>query len=471
MPRVNHTIDDRSPLIRYLPAGAWRLGSRTQDPLGMRYDNNGTFTLTTEVGASASFTFNGTGIWILGAKRSNHGPYDVNLDNARHPGDGFSQEALFQVPLFAAMNLFNGLHTVQITNQPNQRDRPFIDIDSIIWETEVEEEDLSQPQRVIAHTDNSFRFEPPAAWSTLVSAGFNSTTGRLTSTTGASATLNFTGSTISVFGAVNNNLGSYSVQLDDRPPETFNATVLEYVPQTILYQSDNLGPGLHTVKFVNQPERSGLGLLLDYALITGESTTQAVAESGATGLGTGAVAGIAVAAVALLAAIPLLWFFWWRKRHVRRRVDVNLMEEDKNNYPDHQEIAPVSVTTPFTTTSAPSMAMSNPYLAPSTRGGDSETTSFYQPTEISSSSASNSTRALYVANSTDAGGSSYYPSQSEAGSSYAYPREKAGFSHMSPTKEAPQGQPSVQYHLIDDAGQVEVDAPPAYDHPAPPKQP
>lgn len=44
------------------------------------YSNDGTFTLTNAASATAIFEFNGTGVWLYGAKRPNHGTYSVTLD-------------------------------------------------------------------------------------------------------------------------------------------------------------------------------------------------------------------------------------------------------------------------------------------------------------------------------------------------------------------------------------------------------
>ncbi|KAJ8518717.1 hypothetical protein ONZ45_g4245 [Pleurotus djamor] len=472
MPRVNYTIDDRSPLIQYNPPGAWRLGSRTLDPLGMRYDNNGTFTLTTDQGASATFTFNGTAIWILGAKRSNHGPYDVNLDNAIHREDGFSRDEQFQFPLFAAEGLVNGLHTVTIINRPVNESFPFLDIDSIVWEAEVE--DIAQPQRILPHTDSSFRYEPASAWETPVSSGFNSTTAHSTSTSNASARLNFTGTSITLYGAVSPGTGPYSVQMDDRPPQTFNASVPEYTPQTVMYFADNLGPGVHVMQVVNLPDRPGQGILLDYALLSGESTTSS--SSGSSSLSSGAIAGIAVGAVALVALIPLIWFFWRRNRRSQRS-DVDLSDDKERRDHDHRNGLPTSmIVTPFT-------AMSPPIPGTSQNSPSAGDTDSYYPTDMSSTSGRNTTRAVFTTN----GGSDsrtdlamppqgqHRPTQSSAStSSVGYFRDKSSTALSSPLRTPPP-QPSTfsnAYAPVPrgvDGGEdvdpeADMDAPPSYSH-------
>lgn len=97
-----------------------------------RYSNNGTFTLTTTYGASASLTFNGTAVWIYGAKRSNHGPYNITLDGRVYRDDGFYAGQLFQQVLFSAVGLdATKPHTVSIVNSRTDATKPYLDIDSV----------------------------------------------------------------------------------------------------------------------------------------------------------------------------------------------------------------------------------------------------------------------------------------------------------------------------------------------------
>lgn len=78
-----------------------------------------------------SFTFNGTGVGIYGAKRTNHGLYQVKLDNTLYPQDNgtMTNPELFKVPLFNVSNLAQGLHTVIVTNQEDRA----LDIDFVCY--------------------------------------------------------------------------------------------------------------------------------------------------------------------------------------------------------------------------------------------------------------------------------------------------------------------------------------------------
>jgi len=57
-----------------------------------------------------SFTFFGTSVGIYGAKRGNHGPYQVQVDNQQYPvGNGVATPDAFNQTLFST-NLQKGLH-------------------------------------------------------------------------------------------------------------------------------------------------------------------------------------------------------------------------------------------------------------------------------------------------------------------------------------------------------------------------
>lgn len=100
MPLLTTTIEDNSPLITY--TSNWQAGSSSSDTLldqfvhlfsirsfsvlafsrffsfPVRYSASA-FTLTFTSGATATFTFNGTAITLYGAKRGNHGTYQVSF--------------------------------------------------------------------------------------------------------------------------------------------------------------------------------------------------------------------------------------------------------------------------------------------------------------------------------------------------------------------------------------------------------
>ncbi|KAJ7124571.1 hypothetical protein C8R43DRAFT_1135529 [Mycena crocata] len=78
MPVTNYTIDDGEPIIQYAPSDAWGDMIDT-DPSMTQYSNNGTFMVCNTKDCSATFTFNGTHVWIYGSKRKDHAYYSVAL--------------------------------------------------------------------------------------------------------------------------------------------------------------------------------------------------------------------------------------------------------------------------------------------------------------------------------------------------------------------------------------------------------
>lgn len=95
------------------------------------YDHNGTFTLTTVFGASASLSFNGTAVWIYGAKRNNYAPFNTTFDGTIYYDNAYSSINLFQQVLFARTNRTNTLHTVSIADSVEDPNDPYLDIDSV----------------------------------------------------------------------------------------------------------------------------------------------------------------------------------------------------------------------------------------------------------------------------------------------------------------------------------------------------
>lgn len=77
--------------------------------------------VTNQTGSAASFTFNGTSVWLYGSKGTSNGAYNVILDDqpttAGFIGTGFSDEDQFQQVLFEATGLdANKTHQLTILN-------------------------------------------------------------------------------------------------------------------------------------------------------------------------------------------------------------------------------------------------------------------------------------------------------------------------------------------------------------------
>ncbi|KAJ6516956.1 hypothetical protein DFH09DRAFT_1287883 [Mycena vulgaris] len=246
MASANFTIDDTSPLIQY--AGIWSAGSDTLDPLGHLRVTLGLVTVplvySTRIytGSSATFTFNGTQVYVYGAKRDNHGPHSITLDGTTTAFDGFSETALWTT-LFVSDLLAQGLHTVTVTNQMRNSTNAYHDIDyasSRICPLFTRcTETVAAADHMDIHRGRTWTppavfstYEPEAACSTDLEAvllsGFSSGNGHVTIVYGASACLTFQGDVITIFGAVGPSIAPYSVQLDGMPRGTLNAIKPKY---------------------------------------------------------------------------------------------------------------------------------------------------------------------------------------------------------------------------------------------------
>lgn len=149
MPLLTITVDDPCPLLAYSPTG-WTQGTSQSDNKASRYVvllflylfsfivaflasyYLTTFHPTNRDQSSVSFTFNGTGVQIFGARRGNHGNFQIAIDNNTFPSiSGASSQDKFQDSLFSTTALTQGLHTLTLTNQPTDGNHNFVDIDFV----------------------------------------------------------------------------------------------------------------------------------------------------------------------------------------------------------------------------------------------------------------------------------------------------------------------------------------------------
>ncbi|KAF9244860.1 hypothetical protein BU15DRAFT_85715 [Melanogaster broomeanus] len=312
MPLITTLIDDKSPLILY--DASWAPGT-SGDSLADQY-YLGTFTTNEVTDGKATFSFNGTAVWIYGAKRSNHGTYTIELDNASYANNnGDSTNALFQQSLFNMMNLIN-----TATSSTNM----YVDIDLIVWQSEVGNAGDQLDTEIVQDTDPRFQYQLPAWGTTSSSVNFNlfsNGTGHSTQTYDASATFTFTvrfwpGEAVTLFGPTGPSNGPYTVQLDGGETVTYNASTSLTNYGVTLYHADNLGPGQHQMVLTNMPSTNGQSLSIDYAKLwnlSSESSPNTSSSSGSPNtLSPGAIVGIVIPAVAAVLAAGAAFFFYRR---------------------------------------------------------------------------------------------------------------------------------------------------------------
>ncbi|KAK4689604.1 hypothetical protein P7C73_g513, partial [Tremellales sp. Uapishka_1] len=86
-----------------------------------------------------------------------------------------------------------------------------------------------------------------------------------TTVVGATASLNFTGSSLSIYGNVGPNGSNYTINIDPSTSKsyTYTATLQNSTERILLYHSDELTYSPHTVEMVN----TGTGLLIDLIVV------------------------------------------------------------------------------------------------------------------------------------------------------------------------------------------------------------
>ncbi|KAI6100380.1 hypothetical protein EDD16DRAFT_1693250 [Pisolithus croceorrhizus] len=262
IPLVTNLIDDKSPLILY--DSTWIFGK----VLLARY-YFGTYATSSVPNRTVSFLFNGTGVWLYGAKRNTRNGYTIELDGTTYgPYSAYNANEEFLQVLFSQTSLAQGMHNLSLTYAGINDSS--VDIDLIVWQSEVGSDDQELITETIQDTDPRFQYQE-AAWSSPPDANFYSNgTGHYTEAYPASATLTFTvcSEMVTLFGATSTSTGPYTVQLDGGNVLKYNGTALLPFYGVTLFHANNLGPGQHSLTITNVPAETGQQLCIDYALVS-----------------------------------------------------------------------------------------------------------------------------------------------------------------------------------------------------------
>ncbi|EPQ55630.1 hypothetical protein GLOTRDRAFT_93227 [Gloeophyllum trabeum ATCC 11539] len=308
------------------------------DRVPARYSMGGTRTATTTYGASATFSFNGTGVTLFSAKRPNHGFFNISLDGTFISTNNGSSGALEGIwgPLYSSGPLDDGLHTVVV----------------IGFNTSV-----TTDTQLVQDTHPSFSYQG-SNWSDTVAnaSQYNGTNGHITCAKGDSVTYTFqgkveyqrlrwksdarlVGDSVQIYGALGPEMGSYMVSLDGVVSALYDAEQAEFYANTMLYAASALPSSRHDVTLTNVGDSLNTSCLsIDYAIAglaegvssTSESATDSPAntETGSPSAApdsvthtpsTPAIVGACVgAAIFAGSTFAALWFFFRRRRASRK---------------------------------------------------------------------------------------------------------------------------------------------------------
>lgn len=311
MPSFLAVFEDSAPFFTY--SGTWSAGSSSDTSADLYSESS--FFVTQSMGASLSFVFYGTEVSILGAKRGNHGLYQVSLDGVNSPAvSGSATPDEFKATLYNAKT-GKGLHNVTLVN----REAKFLDVDMISWVASVGQDNEQLIVNTWQDSHPAFVYSPQDAWTTSppLVGSFSGSTGHGTSSAGATAQLKFKGDAIALYGPAGpTGPTSYSVQVD-AGAQTFYSGLKQFQrAKQLLYYGGNLGAGEHTLtlKLESTSDRSQV-LAVDYAEIYTTPSLGGSFDAASSSPPIGLVVGIAIcAALAALSLGLILYIFILYKR-------------------------------------------------------------------------------------------------------------------------------------------------------------
>ncbi|KAK0242025.1 hypothetical protein EDD85DRAFT_426085 [Armillaria nabsnona] len=312
MPSFTATIQDYSPLISY--DSNWFAGNSNDNYLDRYSDNS--MMVTNFTGASATFCFNGTGVNVYGAKRDNHGSYQVTLDGTTFPAEtGRNDTGIFQTLLFSSITLEQDFHELILTNQ-GVDNHLYLDIDFITWQTSIGNINESLVIDTVQDTDPSFTYSPSSAWSSSPehSDFYFGSTGHSSVESGSVMTYSFSGEGVSLYGPVGPGYAAFSAQLDGGPSVNSTAIRKSFVPQVLLYHADGLGPGQHLLKMMMQPSDDAQELAVDFANVYTTPSLQSSTSTKSSSIPTGAVVGITISVSVTVALLCIALCLFLRNR-------------------------------------------------------------------------------------------------------------------------------------------------------------
>ncbi len=237
VPELKYTkVDATSDMITY--TGDWQIDYNDEYYMG---DAMG----TTEVGAAAEMTFNGTAVQWYGQMMTEFGVAMVYID------DELVETVYTYGPesngnlLFERTDLTPGEHTIRIVHSLK-----FIDIDYLAYATAETVDPAPEPEpelQVVDAMDDILVYT--GNWTDDSNENFESGFARYTNESDASVSLTFEGSTVRWYGQTDTNFGSARVYLDDELVETVSVNGQAEVQQ-LLFEMSDLGAGEHTLRIV-----------------------------------------------------------------------------------------------------------------------------------------------------------------------------------------------------------------------------
>lgn len=231
---MNYTrVDALSGQITY--SGTW-----TEDHNEANYLSNAMG--TTEFGATATMTFEGTAVQWFGQRMSEFGVAMVYIDGEMvETVYTFGPDSYGNL-LFERTNLTPGTHTIQIVHSLK-----YIDIDYLTYAMAETIDPIEPELQIVDAADSSLVYT--GTWHDDNNSDFEGGFARYTAQSGATVSLTFQGTTIQWYGQNDTNFGTAKVYIDDELIETVNLNG-QMAAQKLLFEKTGLESGSHTIKIL-----------------------------------------------------------------------------------------------------------------------------------------------------------------------------------------------------------------------------
>lgn len=267
MPVFNVTVPDSSPLIAY--TGSWNDTPKVTTDYKL-YQNQ-TYHLSSQNGDTATLAFNGTGIYIFGARKPEYDGYSVTLDGGSpFEASATAATAQYNVLLYSATALDVTMeHQVVLQNSQGSSQETSLDIDYMV--ITAGDGDLQTTSQDFWWNQDNSNIVYSANWDTIGGPGYTAQNSQLTYSQGASATVMFEGNAIALYGTTNTDHGLFSVSIDNGPEATFNASAPEPRFQMLLYYANGLPSGQHTLHLIDASPSNGRTNGLELDTVSGSS--------------------------------------------------------------------------------------------------------------------------------------------------------------------------------------------------------
>ncbi|WP_339722522.1 hypothetical protein [uncultured Paraglaciecola sp.] len=222
--------------------------------ISQTWNSDRTIAYSTTIGATATFSFNGSQVEIWAKKSSTAGNCEVLIDGVSHGTHSqYSSSDIFQQKVFDSGMMASGSHTVQLKNSVGGTG---CHLDHILYTPEL-------PTKV-----DGAQFTYDSNWNSRTrSASYNDTI-HYTRSTDASATYTFTGDKFQIFSQVGPDGGKFDVSINNEVVATVDTYTPSYVHQQLVFASEILVPGEHEIKITaradTNPASNNKYVHLDY---------------------------------------------------------------------------------------------------------------------------------------------------------------------------------------------------------------